>query len=99
MQEQSASTSATTSRAVRLESFGGPEVLNIREVPTPQAGPGQIRVRPDRLATAPGSHPAAVNAGWQAKAAPELYPRTEECSSLHGNDYPACEQKWQPDRG
>lgn len=33
------------SRAVRLESFGGPEVLDVYEVPVPQAGPGQIRVR------------------------------------------------------
>jgi NADPH:quinone reductase-like Zn-dependent oxidoreductase len=33
------------SRAVLLESFGGPEVLSLREVPAPQAGPGQIRVR------------------------------------------------------
>jgi NADPH:quinone reductase-like Zn-dependent oxidoreductase len=37
--------SATTSRAVRLESFGGPEVLNVNEVPAPDAGSGQIRVR------------------------------------------------------
>jgi NADPH:quinone reductase-like Zn-dependent oxidoreductase len=36
---------ASTSRAVRLDSFGGPEVLNLREVPAPQAGPGEIRVR------------------------------------------------------
>jgi NADPH:quinone reductase-like Zn-dependent oxidoreductase len=33
------------SRAVRLESFGGPEVLDIQDVPAPQAGPGQVRVR------------------------------------------------------
>lgn len=36
---------AGRSRAVRLESFGGPEVLNIREVPAPQVGAGEIRVR------------------------------------------------------
>ncbi|WP_069869130.1 NADP-dependent oxidoreductase [Streptomyces malaysiensis] len=53
MQEPSVNTSATTSRAVRLESFGGPEVLNIREVPAPQAGSGQIRVR----VTAAGLNP------------------------------------------
>lgn len=41
------------SRAVQLESFGGPEVLNIREVPVPQAGSGQIRVR----VTAAGLNP------------------------------------------
>ncbi|WP_280330035.1 NADP-dependent oxidoreductase [Nocardia wallacei] len=41
------------SRAVRLDSFGGPEVLDIREVPVPDAGPGQIRVR----VTAAGLNP------------------------------------------
>jgi NADPH:quinone reductase-like Zn-dependent oxidoreductase len=32
------------SRAVQLEAFGGPQVLNVGEVPAPEAGPGQIRV-------------------------------------------------------
>jgi NADPH:quinone reductase-like Zn-dependent oxidoreductase len=41
------------SRAVRLESFGGPEVLTLREVPAPQAGSGQVRVR----VTAAGLNP------------------------------------------
>ena len=41
------------SRAVLLESFGGPEALVLREVPAPQAGPGQIRVR----VTAAGLNP------------------------------------------
>jgi NADPH:quinone reductase-like Zn-dependent oxidoreductase len=41
------------SRAVRLDSFGGPEVLDVRKVPAPQAGPGQIRVR----VTAAGLNP------------------------------------------
>ena len=53
MQQLGASTPATTGRAVQLESFGGPEVLNLREVPAPQAGPGQIRVR----VTAAGLNP------------------------------------------
>lgn len=53
MPEPSVSTSAVTSRAVRLESFGGPEVLDLREVPVPQAGPGQLRVR----VTAAGLNP------------------------------------------
>ncbi|QKG27256.1 NADP-dependent oxidoreductase [Actinomadura verrucosospora] len=42
-----------TSRAVRLESFGGPEVLAVQDVPEPQAGDGQIRVR----VTAAGLNP------------------------------------------
>ncbi|WP_037363047.1 NADP-dependent oxidoreductase [Amycolatopsis orientalis] len=41
------------SRAVQFESFGGPEALRVREVPVPQAGPGQIRVR----VTAAGLNP------------------------------------------
>ena len=41
------------SRAVQLDSFGGPEALDIREVPAPQAGPGQVRVR----VTAAGLNP------------------------------------------
>ena len=53
MREWSDQMATSTSRAVRLDSFGGPEVLNIREVPAPQAGPGQIRVR----VTAAGLNP------------------------------------------
>jgi hypothetical protein len=33
------------SRAVIFETFGGPEVLELREVPQPHAGPGEVRVR------------------------------------------------------
>lgn len=36
---------AAVSRTVRLEAFGGPEVLTVTEVPAPQAGRGQLRVR------------------------------------------------------
>ncbi|MFK4087023.1 NADP-dependent oxidoreductase [Kribbella sp. NPDC020789] len=32
-------------QAVVFEEFGGPEVLTVREVPEPQAGPGQVRVK------------------------------------------------------
>lgn len=32
-------------RAVIVRSFGGPEVLEIAEVPTPVPGPGQVRIR------------------------------------------------------
>jgi NADPH:quinone reductase-like Zn-dependent oxidoreductase len=53
MKEPSLTTSATTSRAVQFESFGGPEALRIREVPVPHAGSGQIRVR----VTAAGLNP------------------------------------------
>ena len=33
------------SRAVMYETFGGPEVLELREVPEPHAGSGEVRVR------------------------------------------------------
>jgi NADPH:quinone reductase-like Zn-dependent oxidoreductase len=45
MTEWSDQMPASTSRVVRLDSFGGPEVLNIHETPAPQASPGEIRVR------------------------------------------------------
>jgi len=53
MKQTSVNTSAIISRAVRLESFGGPEVLNLRDVPAPVADSGQIRVR----VTAAGLNP------------------------------------------
>jgi NADPH:quinone reductase-like Zn-dependent oxidoreductase len=53
MPQPGAGTPATSGRAVQLESFGGLEALNLREVPAPQAGPGQIRVR----VTAAGLNP------------------------------------------
>lgn len=33
------------SRAVVYQTFGGPEVLELRDVPEPHAGPGEVRVR------------------------------------------------------
>jgi NADPH:quinone reductase-like Zn-dependent oxidoreductase len=68
VEEPGVSTAATRSRAVRLESFGGPEFLNLREVPVPAAGPGQIRPvaygdgLADRVrALAPGGVTAAID--------------------------------------
>ncbi|HEY1690543.1 MAG TPA: NADP-dependent oxidoreductase [Polyangiaceae bacterium] len=53
MRDPSDSPPTSRSRAVRLDSFGGPELLAVREVPAPQAGPGQLRVR----VTAAGLNP------------------------------------------
>ncbi|RYX84473.1 NADP-dependent oxidoreductase [bacterium] len=53
MQNLSDKSLASRSRAVQLDSFGGTEVLNLREVPVPQAGMGQLRVR----VTAAGLNP------------------------------------------
>ncbi|MFK0171610.1 NADP-dependent oxidoreductase [Streptomyces sp. NPDC090306] len=53
MREQGTRSSAGQGRAVQLDAFGGPDVLAVREVPVPQAGPGQVRVR----VTAAGLNP------------------------------------------
>ena len=55
------------SRAVIYERFGGPEVLELREVPEPHAGPGEVRVR----VTAAGLNPM----DWGIAARPELAAR------------------------
>jgi NADPH:quinone reductase-like Zn-dependent oxidoreductase len=55
------------SRAVIYETFGGPEVLQLRDVPEPQAGPGEVRVR----VTAAGLNPM----DWGLAARPEAAAR------------------------
>ena len=32
-------------RAVVIETFGGPEVMQMRDIPVPEPGPGQIRIK------------------------------------------------------
>ncbi|MFB9685956.1 NADP-dependent oxidoreductase [Amycolatopsis plumensis] len=53
------------SRAVVYEKFGGPEVLELREVPEPHAGPGEVRVR----VTAAGLNPMDWRLAGSAEAA------------------------------
>jgi len=55
------------SRAVIYETFGGPEVLELHEVPEPHAGPGEVRVR----VTAAGLNPM----DWLIAARPEAAAR------------------------
>jgi NADPH:quinone reductase-like Zn-dependent oxidoreductase len=55
------------SRAVIYETFGGPEVLELREVPEPHAGPGEVRVR----VAAAGLNPM----DWGIAARPEAAAR------------------------
>jgi NADPH:quinone reductase-like Zn-dependent oxidoreductase len=52
------------SRAVVHESFGGPEVLELREVPDPHAGPREVRVR----VAAAGLNPM----DWMLSSSPEV---------------------------
>src|SRR5438477_7201766 len=54
---------STMSRAVIHETFGGPEVLELREVSEPHAGPGKVRVR----VTAAGLNPM----DWRIASLPE----------------------------
>jgi hypothetical protein len=55
------------SSAVVYETFGGPEVRELMEVPEPHAGPGEVRVR----VTAAGLNPM----DWQISARPEAAAR------------------------
>jgi NADPH:quinone reductase-like Zn-dependent oxidoreductase len=55
------------SRAVIYEKFGGPEVLELQDVPEPHAGPGEVRVR----VAAVGLNPM----DWAIAASPELAAR------------------------
>ncbi|WP_458083519.1 NADP-dependent oxidoreductase [Streptomyces malaysiensis] len=54
-------------RAVIYETFGGPEVLELREVPEPHVGPGEVRVR----VTAAGLNPM----DWSIASRPEAAAR------------------------
>jgi len=52
------------SRAIIHETFGGPEVLELREIPEPHAGPGELRVR----VAAAGLNPM----DWLVSSMPEV---------------------------
>ena len=54
-------------KAIRVEKFGGPEVLELRDVPDPHPGPGEVRVR----VTAAGLNPM----DWKLIAMPEAAAR------------------------
>ncbi|WP_101787730.1 NADP-dependent oxidoreductase [Nonomuraea indica] len=49
-------------RAAAFRTFGGPEVLQVMELPAPVAGPGEVRVRVRAAGVQPFD--AAVRAGW-----------------------------------
>jgi NADPH:quinone reductase-like Zn-dependent oxidoreductase len=49
-------------RAAAFTAFGGPEVLRVMELPAPQAGPGQVRVKVRTAGVQPFD--TAVRAGW-----------------------------------
>jgi NADPH:quinone reductase-like Zn-dependent oxidoreductase len=55
------------SRAVLYKAFGGPEVLELREVPQPHAGPGEVRVRVTAAGLNPMDWVIASQAGMAAQ--------------------------------
>ncbi|WP_086804451.1 NADP-dependent oxidoreductase [Streptomyces caniscabiei] len=59
-------------KAAAFHAFGGPEVLELMEVPTPEAGPGEVRVR----VKAVGSQPTdcAVRGGWNPPGFTTTFP-------------------------
>src|SRR6266849_407801 len=40
-------------KAIQVHQFGGPEVLQLQEIPTPKPGPGQVLVRVDAAGVNP----------------------------------------------
>jgi NADPH:quinone reductase-like Zn-dependent oxidoreductase len=68
------------SRAVVHERFGGPEVLEVRVVPEPHAGPGQVRVRVAAAALNPMD--------WLLASVPEVAARFDyRVPSGFGHDF------------
>lgn len=65
-------------RAVTYRSYGDPSVLSLEEVPEPQAGPGQVRIR----AAAASVNPVdwKFRAGYMAEFMPVVFP------AIPGND-------------
>jgi NADPH:quinone reductase len=62
-------------RAVRFEEYGGPEVLKVVEVPTPEPGPGQVVVRVVAAGINPGE--ASIRSGAGKAMFPAHFPEGE----------------------
>ncbi|WTW92994.1 NADP-dependent oxidoreductase [Streptomycetaceae bacterium NBC_01309] len=69
-------TTHVTMKAAVVTRFGGPEVLHIAEIPTPTAGPGQVRVKVRAAGVMPfdtglraGMFPPAMTPGFPEKPA------------------------------
>ncbi|MCW2953596.1 MAG: Alcohol dehydrogenase GroES domain protein [Conexibacter sp.] len=62
-------------KAVRFDEYGGDEVLEVREVDPPAAGPGQVLVRVRAAAINPGE--IAIREGAMAQLYPATFPSGE----------------------
>lgn len=60
-------------KAIGYTEFGGPDVLRVMELPQPDAGPGQVRVRVQAAAVNPSD--TAARSGWMRSTyAPDTLP-------------------------
>lgn len=66
-------------RAAAFHTFGGPEVLQVVEVATPEAGPGEVRVRVE--AAGVQAYDSAVRSGWTPPGQTLQFPQ------IVGNDF------------
>jgi NADPH:quinone reductase-like Zn-dependent oxidoreductase len=66
-------------KAAAFAEPGGPEVLGLMELPTPEAGPGQLRIRVKAAGVQPFD--CAIRAGWTPPGVPPELPR------IPGNEF------------
>lgn len=59
-------------RAVMIERFGGPEVLQVADLPDPQAGPGQVRVAVHAAGTNPVDASNRSDGSWAGLDLPHV---------------------------
>ena len=66
---------AASTRAVRFDHYGGPDVLYVADVPTPKPGPGEVLVEVRAAAINPGE--AAIRSGAMDAQSPSTFPSGE----------------------
>src|SRR6201995_1893634 len=66
---------AASARAVRFDRYGGPDVLYVADVPTPEPGPGEVLVEVRATAINPGE--AAIREGAMDAMSPSTFPSGE----------------------
>jgi NADPH:quinone reductase-like Zn-dependent oxidoreductase len=59
-------------RAIQMDGYGGPEVLQLRDAPTPAPGPGQVRIQSAAIGVNPADY--KWRAGWFKDMIPFTFP-------------------------